>query len=146
MPAKSPNPIDIHVGERMRMARTERKISRITLGEAIGLTDQQIQKYETGINRIGASRLQHICTVLEIPVAYLFEGALGSPPAKGGMPEDVVDFMESEEGMRLVAAFERITDRKMRRGIVRLTDQIAEHMQAKVSGDVLEFKEPSDDT
>jgi transcriptional regulator with XRE-family HTH domain len=146
MPAKPPNPIDIHVGARMRMARTERKISRITLGEAIGLTDQQIQKYETGINRIGASRLQHICTVLEIPVAYLFEGALGSPPAKGGMPQDVVDFMESEEGMRLVAAFERITDRKMRRGIVRLTDRIAEHMQAKVSGDVLQFKEPSDDT
>ena len=74
MPEKPPNPIDIHVGERIRMRRTERKVSRITLGEAIGLTDQQIQKYETGTNRIGASRLQQICAVLEIPVSFLFEG------------------------------------------------------------------------
>src|SRR5947199_2707327 len=145
MPQKPPNPIDVHVGARMRMARTERKISRITLGEAIGLTDQQIQKYETGINRIGASRLQRICTVLEIPVSYLFEGALGSPPAKGGMPQDVVDFMESEEGMRFAAAFERITDRKMRRGIVRLAGRIADHVQPKASAELLQFNEPLDE-
>jgi len=71
----------------MRMARTERKISRIALGEAIGLTDQQIQKYETGTNRIGVSRLQQICKVLEIPVSFLFEGTLGSPPAESAMPQ-----------------------------------------------------------
>jgi transcriptional regulator with XRE-family HTH domain len=145
MPQKPPNPIDIHVGERIRMWRTERKISRITLGEAIGLTGQQIQKYESGTNRIGASRLQRICAVLEIPVSYLFEGALGSPPAKGAMPQDVVDFLESEEGMRFVAAFERITDRKMRRGIVRLTDRIAEQVQPKASAELLQFKEPVDE-
>ena len=142
---KPPNPIDVHVGERLRMWRTERKISRITLGEALGLTDQQIGKYETGINRIGASRLQRICTVLEIPVSYLFEGALGSPPAEGGMPQDVTDFMESEEGMRFAAAFERIADRKMRRGIVRLTSRIAEHVQPKAAGEVLQFNEPIDE-
>src|SRR3954452_10830786 len=145
MPQKPPNPIDIHVGARIRMARTERKISRITLCEAIGLTDQQIGKYETGINRIGASRLQRICAVLEIPVSYLFEGALGSPPAKGGMPQDVIDFMGSEEGMRFAAAFERIADRKMRRGIVRLTSRIADHVQPKASGEVLQFNEPVDE-
>jgi transcriptional regulator with XRE-family HTH domain len=145
MPQKPPNPIDVHVGARIRMARTERKISRITLGEAIGLTDQQIQKYETGINRIGASRLHRICAVLEIPVSYLFEGALGSPPAEGGMPQDVVDFMESEEGMRFVAAFERITDRKMRRGIVRLTSRIADHVQPEASAELLRFNEPADE-
>jgi transcriptional regulator with XRE-family HTH domain len=145
MPPKPPNPIDVHVGQRIRMARTQRKISRITLGEALGLTDQQIQKYETGINRIGASRLQRICAVLEIPVSYLFEGALGSPPREGGMPQDVVDFMESEEGIRFVAAFERITDRKMRRGIVRLASRIAEHVQPKASGELLQFKEPVDE-
>ncbi|MEA2943358.1 MAG: hypothetical protein QOD09_3887 [Bradyrhizobium sp.] len=144
MPQKPPNPIDIHVGERIRMWRTERKISRITLGEAIGLTDQQIQKYETGTNRIGASRLQRICAVLEIPVSVLFEGALGSPPAKGGMPQDIVDFMESEEGIRFVAAFERITDRKMRRGIVRLTSRIADHVQPNASAELLQFEEPVD--
>ena len=128
MPQKPPNPIDIHVGERIRMWRTERKISRITLGEAIGLTGQQIQKYESGTNRIGASRLQQICSVLEIPVSFLFEGGLGSSPGEGGMPQDIVDFMELEEGVRFVAAFCRITDRKMRRGIARLAGKIAEQV------------------
>jgi transcriptional regulator with XRE-family HTH domain len=145
MPQKPPNPIDVHVGERIRMWRTERKISRITLGEAIGLTLQQIQKYEKGTNRIGASRLQQICTVLEIPVSFLFEGELGLSPGESGMPQDIIDFMESEEGARFVAAFSRIADRKMRRGIARLANRIAEHVQAGVSADVLQFKERSDE-
>jgi transcriptional regulator with XRE-family HTH domain len=127
VPPKPPNPIDVHVGERMRMWRSERKISRITLGEAIGLTHQQIQKYEKGTNQIGASRLQQICSVLEIPVSFLFEGAPGSWPRERGMPEDIIDFMESEEGVRLVTAFSRIADRKTRRGIARLANRIAGH-------------------
>ena len=145
VPPKPPNPIDVHVGERIGMARTERKISRITLGEAIGLTDQQIQKYEKGTNRIGASRLQQICAVLEIPVSFLFEGASVSSPGEGAMPQDIIDFMESPEGVRLVAAFGRITDPKMRRGIARLADWIADHMQPRASADVLQFKEASDE-
>jgi transcriptional regulator with XRE-family HTH domain len=136
VPPKPPNPIDVHVGERIRMWRTERKISRITLGETIGLTAQQIQKYETGANRIGASRRQQICTVLKIPVSLLFEDAPGSSLVEGGMPQDVVDFMESPEGVRFVSAFSRITDRKMRRGIARLANRIAEYVQAKESVDV----------
>jgi transcriptional regulator with XRE-family HTH domain len=128
MPAKPPNPIDVHVGERIRMWRTERKISRITLGEAIGLTGQQIQKYENGTNRIGASRLQNICAVLEIQVSSVFEDAPGSSPREGGMPQEIIDFMESEEGVRFVAAYSRITDRKMRQGIARLANRIAEHV------------------
>ena len=123
---KPPNPIDIHVGERIRMWRTERKISRTTLGEALGLTVQQIQKYEAGANRIGASRLQQICNVLEIPVSSLFEDGPASSPGTG-MPHDMIDFLQSPEGIRLVAAFVRITDRKMRRGIARLMGRIAEH-------------------
>jgi transcriptional regulator with XRE-family HTH domain len=144
--AKTPNPIDVHVGERIRMWRTERKISRIALGEALGLTLQQIQKYEKGTNRIGASRLQKICAVLEIPVSFLFEGTLGSPPAESGMPQDIIDFMESEEGIRFVAAFSRITDRKMRRGIARLASRIADYTQPRASANVLQFKEPADNT
>ena len=128
MPPKPPNPIDLHVGERIRMARTERKISRITLGEALGLTDQQIGKYETGANRIGASRLQQICRVLKIPVSFLFEDTPASSPRDSGMPQEIIDFMESEEGARFVAAFSRITDRKVRRGIARLANRIAEHV------------------
>jgi transcriptional regulator with XRE-family HTH domain len=139
---KPPNPIDVHVGERVRLWRTERKISRTTLGEAIGLTDQQIQKYEKGANRIGASRLQQICAVLEIPVSVLFEGGPGSLPHETGMPQDIVDFMASEEGARFAAAFSRITDRKMRRGIARLTGRIAYSMQPKALAALLQLKEP----
>jgi transcriptional regulator with XRE-family HTH domain len=142
---KPPNPIDVHVGERIRMWRTERKISRITLGEALGLTVQQIQKYEKATHRIGASRLQQICAVLEIPVSFLFEGELGPSPGESGMPHDIIDFMESPEGVRFVATFSRITDRKVRRGIARLTGRIADHMQAGVSADVLQFKGPTDE-
>jgi transcriptional regulator with XRE-family HTH domain len=142
---KPPNPIDIHVGERVRLWRTERKISRTTLGEAIGLTNQQIQKYEKGANRIGASRLQQICAVLEIPVSVLFEGGPGSLPHESGMPRDIVDFMASEEGARFVAAFRRITDRKMRRGIVRLTNRIAADVQARASAGRLQLEEPADE-
>jgi transcriptional regulator with XRE-family HTH domain len=118
----------MHVGARIRMWRTERKISRIALGEATGLTNQQIQKYEKGTNRIGASRLQQICTVLEIPVSLLFEGAPGSSAGESGMPQDIIDFIESPEGVRFVTAFRGITDPKMRRGIARLVSRIADGM------------------
>jgi transcriptional regulator with XRE-family HTH domain len=120
-------------------------MSRITLGEAIGLTDQQIQKYEKGTNRIGASRLQQICTVLEIPVSFLFEDTPGSSPCETGMPQDIIDFMESPEGVRFVAAFSGITDPKVRRGIARLANRIADGMQPKAMADVLQFKEASDE-
>jgi transcriptional regulator with XRE-family HTH domain len=143
--ARRPDPIDVHVGERIRRWRTARKISRITLGEALGLTVQQIQKYEKGTNRIGASRLQQICSVLEIPVSFLFEGALGSSVSESGMPQDIIDFMESEEGVRFVAAFCRITDRKVRRGIARLANRIADYTQPKASADVLQFRDMSDE-
>lgn len=145
VPPKPPNPIDVHVGERVRIWRTERKISRTALGEAIGLTNQQIQKYEAGANRIGASRLQQICAVLEIPVSVLFEGGPGSLPHESGMPRDIVEFMASEEGARFVAAFSRITDRKMRRGIVRLTNRIAYSMQPRAAAELLQLKEPVDE-
>jgi transcriptional regulator with XRE-family HTH domain len=110
------------------MWRVERKMSRITLGEVLGLTFQQIQKYEKGINRIGAGRLQQICTALEIPVSFLFEGARGSPPGDSGMPQDIIDFMESADGVRFVVAFGRITDPNLRRSIARLANRIAEQV------------------
>jgi transcriptional regulator with XRE-family HTH domain len=103
----------------------ERKITRVALAEAIGVTEQQILEYEKGRNRIGAGRLQQICSVLEIPVAFLFEGAPGSSLHESGMPQDIIDFVESPDGVRVVAAFERIIDPKMRRGIARLATRIA---------------------
>jgi transcriptional regulator with XRE-family HTH domain len=113
--------------------------------EAVGLTLQQIQKYEKGTNRIGASRLQQICNVLEIPVSLLFEDTPGSSVSESGMPQDMTDFMESPEGVRLVAAFAGITDPKVRRGIARLVNGIADHMQPKAMADVLQFKAPAEE-
>ena len=78
---KAPNPIDKHVGSRVRMRRMMLSMSQEKLGDALGLTFQQVQKYEKGSNRIGASRLQQISLILQVPVSFFFEGA---PPPPGG--------------------------------------------------------------
>ncbi len=121
---KKPNPIDIHVGSRVRLRRTMLGMSQEKLGESLGITFQQIQKYEKGTNRVGASRLQQIARVLNTPVSFFFEDAPGGSGAPaGGFAEDdsanyVVDFLSSNEGLQLNRAFIRIKDPKVRRRIV----------------------------
>lgn len=128
---KSPNPIDSHVGSRVRLRRMMLGMSQEKLGESLGITFQQIQKYEKGTNRIGASRLQHIATVLGVPVAFFFEDAPGTPAeAEAGLSENqsssyVVDFLSSSEGLQLNRAFIRIQDAKVRRKIVDLVRAVA---------------------
>jgi len=124
---KQPNPIDIHVGSRVRLRRMMLSMSQEKLGEHLGITFQQIQKYEKGTNRIGASRLQHIARVLTVPVAFFFEDAPPTPgePHTGGVGESkqttyVVDFLSSSEGIQLNKAFVRIKDAKLRRRIIDL--------------------------
>src|SRR4026207_2406335 len=87
MAKKAPNPIDRHVGSRVRMRRMMLSMSQEKLGDALGLTFQQVQKYEKGTNRIGASRLQQIAHILQVPVAFFFEGAPHSSGHAGGMSE-----------------------------------------------------------
>jgi transcriptional regulator with XRE-family HTH domain len=128
---KAPNPIDKHVGSRVRMRRMMLAMSQEKLGDALGLTFQQVQKYEKGTNRIGASRLQQISHILQVPVAFFFEGAPnlhGSPD--GGMkeapsPAYVSDFLATSEGLSLTKAFMRIKEPKLRRRIVDLVEEIA---------------------
>ncbi|WP_430514411.1 helix-turn-helix domain-containing protein [Pannonibacter phragmitetus] len=127
---KAPNPIDVHVGSRVRLRRMMLGMSQEKLGESLGITFQQIQKYEKGTNRIGASRLQHISTVLKVPVAFFFEDAPGSPDDFEGFGESqptsyVVDFLSSSEGLSLNKAFVRIEDPKVRRKIVDLVRALA---------------------
>src|ERR1700686_2055023 len=98
MAKKAPNPIDKHVGSRVRMRRLMLSMSQQKLGGALGLTFQQVQKYEKGINRIGASRLQHISHILQVPVSFFFEGAsrlAGAPVGNGASPSPnyVRDFL-----------------------------------------------------
>ena len=127
---KAPNPIDKHVGSRVRMRRMMLSMSQEKLGDALGLTFQQVQKYEKGTNRIGASRLQQISNILQVPVEFFFEGAPhlgGASRADGDAPSPayVSDFLASSDGLALTKAFMRISDAKLRRRIVDLVEQIA---------------------
>lgn len=128
MTKKAPNPIDKHVGSRVRMRRMMIGMSQEKLGEKLGITFQQIQKYEKGTNRVGASRLQQIATVLAVPPAFFFEGA--PIPVSGGgggfsessSPAYVSDFLATSDGLALTKAFMRIKDAKVRRRIVDLVE------------------------
>ena len=129
---KKPNPIDTHVGSRIRLRRNMLGMSQERLGENLGITFQQIQKYEKGTNRVGASRLQAIASILTVPVAILFEDAPGSDGAAGkGLAEDssttfVVDFLNSSEGIQLNRAFARISEPKVRRKVIELVKALAQ--------------------
>ncbi|HEX2655035.1 MAG TPA: helix-turn-helix transcriptional regulator [Xanthobacteraceae bacterium] len=130
MAKKAPNPIDKHVGSRVRMRRMMLSMSQEKLGDALGLTFQQVQKYEKGTNRIGASRLQQISHTLQVPVAFFFEGA-PSPHEQNGSTEESVspsyvsEFLATSDGLALTKAFMRIKDNKLRRRIVDLVQGIA---------------------
>jgi transcriptional regulator with XRE-family HTH domain len=130
MSTKAPNPVDKYVGSRVRMRRIMLGMSQEKLGDALGLTFQQIQKYEKGTNRVGASRIQQISEILQIPVSFLFEGGpSGTTSAEsfreGTSPAYVSDFLATSEGLALTRAFTRITDGKLRRSIVEMVEQIA---------------------
>ena len=130
MAKKTPNPIDKHVGSRVRMRRMMLSMSQEKLGDALGLTFQQVQKYEKGTNRIGASRLQQIATVLSVPVSFFFEGApvpemAGGPISEQASPAYVSDFLATSDGLALTKAFMEIKEPKLRRRIVDLVEEIA---------------------
>ncbi len=129
MSIKAPNPVDKYVGSRVRMRRIMLGMSQEKLGEALGLTFQQIQKYEKGTNRVGASRLQQISEILQVPVSFLFEGGpsgiVNGELAESASPAYISDFLATSEGLALTRAFTRIPDAKMRRSIVDLVEQIA---------------------
>lgn len=128
---KRPNPIDVHVGGRIRLRRNMLGISQEKLGESLGITFQQIQKYEKGTNRVGASRLQAISSILAAPVSFFFEGAPGQEPssiagfAEDGATDYVVDFLNSAEGVQLNRAFVKIGDPKVRRKLLDLVKALA---------------------
>jgi transcriptional regulator with XRE-family HTH domain len=105
-------------------------MSQEKLGDALGLTFQQVQKYEKGTNRIGASRLQQIAHILQVPVSFFFEGAPHLPGQTGGMgeapsPAYVSDFLATSDGLSLTKSFMKIKNSKLRRRIVDLVEQIA---------------------
>jgi transcriptional regulator with XRE-family HTH domain len=130
MSTKAPNPVDKYVGSRVRMRRIMLGMSQEKLGEALGLTFQQVQKYEKGTNRVGASRIQQISEILQVPVSFLFEGGPSGVASASGFsdsasPAYISDFLATSEGLALTRAFTRISDAKLRRSIVDMVEQIA---------------------
>ncbi len=126
------NPMDVHVGGRVRMRRMLLGMSQEKLGEQLGLTFQQVQKYEKGVNRIGASRLFEMAKVLGVPVQFFYDEApyaAGVSPVAGfaERPSDsyVVDFLATREGLELNKAFARIADPKVRKAICDLVKSLA---------------------
>jgi transcriptional regulator with XRE-family HTH domain len=127
---KAPNPVDKHVGSRVRMRRLVLGMTQEKLSYGLGLTFQQVQKYEKGTNRIGASRLQHIAHILQVPVPFFFEGVPdlpGQPEGIGDAPSPayVFDFLATTDGLALTKAFMRIKQPTLRRHIVELVEYIA---------------------
>jgi transcriptional regulator with XRE-family HTH domain len=125
-----PSPIDVHVGSRIRLRRTLLGMSQERLGEALGLTFQQVQKYERGVNRVGASRLFDLSRVLDVPISFFFDdmpdsvtGAVGGQPARRAVgftdqPDGVADdTLNRRETLELVRAYYRITDPALRKRV-----------------------------
>jgi transcriptional regulator with XRE-family HTH domain len=127
---KMPNPVDHHVGRRLRMRRKMLAMSQQRLGAALGLTFQQVQKYEKGANRIGASRLQQISHILQVPVTFFFEGTPNASAPHGSNESElsmaeIDDFVSDSDGLRLIEAFMRIDNATLRRRIAMLVQEIA---------------------
>lgn len=137
MAGKKPNPVDAHVGSRVRLRRMLLGMSQERLGESMGLTFQQVQKYEKGVNRIGASRLFQISKILDVPVQFFFEEApyVGEAGKPGGMAEAdseafILEFLNSREGLELNRAFVKIADAKVRKGVVDLVRALSASYRA----------------
>ena len=130
LPRKTPNPIDVHVGSRVRMRRMLIGMSQEKLGDKLGLTFQQVQKYEKGANRIGASRLFQISQILGVPVEFFFEGVRPEPgTADSGFSEEESafdpDILSTSEGIQLNSAFFSIRDATVRKRLLELVKALS---------------------
>ena len=130
---KEPKAVDTHVGARIRSRRIMLNMSQTKLADALGLTFQQVQKYEKGTNRIGAGRLHEISRILQVPISFFFEGSPREPGARPGgygetdgppLPTYVTDFLATSDGLALTKAFMQIKDATLRRRIVSLVQEI----------------------
>lgn len=136
MNAKTPNAIDTYVGSRVRMRRQLLGLSQERLAEQIGVTFQQVQKYEKGMNRIGASRLQRIAEVLSTPPSFFFQQDESAPLSLAGLEiagasDPVAEFLQSKEGLALNRAFMKITDTQLREKIVALVKAMASAQEGR---------------
>ncbi len=126
---RSPNPVDLHVGTRVRLRRQVLKMSQEKLGDQLGVTFQQIQKYERGANRVGASRLWRMSQVLDVPVSFFYDGLGNEMPATSFGENDqtpvVYEFINSTDGVSLAMAVSKIKNKAVRRQILELARSLA---------------------
>jgi transcriptional regulator with XRE-family HTH domain len=130
MPKKQANPIDVQVGNRVRIRRMLIGMSQERLGDLLGLTFQQVQKYEKGVNRIGAGRLFEVSRILNVPVDFFYEGLATALPPGANETEasapPVMEFVSSGEGLQLSLAFMKIKDAKVRKRVLDLVKSLAD--------------------
>ena len=136
MAKKQANPIDVQVGNRVRIRRMLIGMSQERLGDLLGLTFQQVQKYEKGVNRIGAGRLFEVSRILNVPVDFFYEGVSAQLTGQPGMAETegsppVMEFVSSGEGLQLSLAFMKIKDPKVRKRVLDLVKSLAEDEEQK---------------
>lgn len=152
MAKKQPSSVDAHVGSRVRLRRMLIGMSQEKLGELLGLTFQQVQKYEKGANRIGASRLFDISTILGVPVSYFFDDLPNTDAAVRKTPgvaaaTDVdagpymMEFVSSAEGFQLVRAFTKITDPRVRKRMLELVKSLTGEEEVYPDFRVVELRE-----
>jgi transcriptional regulator with XRE-family HTH domain len=131
MPARLANPTDSYVGSRLRLLRTKTSMTQQGIAERLGISFQQLQKYEKGINRIGASRLQHLSQIFDVPVDFFFDGAPGLADSvrknkQAASVDYVDDFLAAAEGKALARAFLQIKNPTVRRSVVHLVEALAQ--------------------
>jgi transcriptional regulator with XRE-family HTH domain len=135
MPKKQANPVDVQVGNRVRIRRMLIGMSQERLGDLLGLTFQQVQKYEKGVNRIGAGLLYEVARILNVPIDFFYEGlATANQPGAGeneASAPPVMEFVSSGEGLQLSLAFMKIRDTKVRKRVLDLVKSLAEEEEQK---------------
>jgi transcriptional regulator with XRE-family HTH domain len=127
---KKANPIDAQVGNRVRIRRMLIGMSQEKLGDLLGLTFQQVQKYEKGVNRIGAGRLFEIARILGVPIDFFYDGVASSADTLASAAPPVMEFVSSGEGLQLSLAFMKIKDPKVRKRVLDLVKSLAEEEEA----------------
>ncbi len=125
MAKRGPNAIDRQIGARVRMRRLTLDMTQQKLAAELGLTFQQLQKYEKGSNRIGASRLQQLAEILEVPASFFFEDFPVAGKKQPALPSYVSDFLTSADGLALTKAFMSLRDARQRRCLVLLAEAMA---------------------
>jgi transcriptional regulator with XRE-family HTH domain len=123
---KVSDPTDSHVGKQVRLRRMALGMSQSHLGDALGLTFQQIQKYEQGTNRVSASRLHRLAEVLKVDLTFFFESEIGQGSGASSNPDYLTEFLVTPEAQALVKAFRKVPTARLRRSVVALIQEISD--------------------